>query len=266
MTLLSTTLIVVIVSMWALCVIARGYGHNVYDEYQDILYYKNDYNDGIQITDDAVEDIGDLWLDDNIWDEIEKIKLFDDVWILKKCVNYEADSMCACQSYAVYGNFGLYSCDVHISSSKYNDLSDNKYIDEYYADEDQMGNFNVGDDVLIGNLKKKEMQQYNGQWVKLAKGSDSKGWTVVNEKNEVYKTTSDNFIHKEPDTRKQFKIGEPVKVQPDAVPLDAVPLDAVPLDAVPLDAVPLDAVVWKHPQKKVFEVVEILFDEVSKTR
>eukprot|EP01084_Bolivina_argentea_P237747 399470_1 len=155
MTLLSTTLIVVIVSMWALCVIARGYGHNVYDEYQDILYYKNDYNDGIQITDDAVEDIGDLWLDDNIWDEIEKIKLFDDVWILKKCVNYEADSMCACQSYAVYGNFGLYSCDVHISSSKYNDLSDNKYIDEYYADEDQMGNFNVGDDVLIGNLKKK---------------------------------------------------------------------------------------------------------------
>eukprot|EP01084_Bolivina_argentea_P296783 511195_1 len=180
----------------------------------------------------------------------------DNIWITKKCIA----SICACQSFAIYHDFGVYECD--ISNSKYNDAYQN-YMNEYYGYEYEMGGLStvrVGDSgVLVGNFKSKADQRYkhNGEWVKILAGSKSEGWTVANKKNEKFKIEPTNLIHKEMDPKKRFKLNDEVIVKglPDAKIYQPFPSEDIAtwVQQTLDDIVSKKPALWKTQKKKIVE-------------
>eukprot|EP01084_Bolivina_argentea_P006214 11787_1 len=184
--------------------------------YGSVMYYNDDdYDQNINElyllsydTIDMVDIIGESWLNDAVWDEISEMTTTDNAFILKKCFS----SWCACQSFRLFKDFGVYSCDVSTNTynANYNDMNDYYYYNNYEAWPPQQGD----EGILIGNFETNDKRsQYNGEWVKIMHGSSTDGWEVKNQKDEsIANIPTANLIYQQTDETKQFKVNDLVKI------------------------------------------------------
>eukprot|EP01084_Bolivina_argentea_P006213 11785_1 len=185
--------------------------------YGSVMYYNDDdYDQNINElyllsydTIDMVDIIGESWLNDAVWDEISEMTTTDNAFILKKCFS----SWCACQSFRLFKDFGVYSCDVSTNTynANYNDMNDYYYYNNYEAWPPQQGD----EGILIGNFETNDKRsQYNGEWVKIMHGSSTDGWEVENQKHEsIANIPTANLIYQQTDETKQFKVNDFVKIE-----------------------------------------------------